>query len=188
MPSAPPAPPSISTGERRPLLRDPRRPPVRPRPPRVRWPLLAALAVVGTAAALYTWSHHERPAAKETAIPAAAPPPAVTPSQVDRWRAAARRVEEDRGTPIGRAARVEVPPELRHYADPRRFLAMQVAAWKENDYAIPADEADLARMIDHGDFVEMPAVGEHYVLYGVGANATEDPLAHFDAASGDEIP
>jgi hypothetical protein len=112
----------------------------------------------------------------------------VTPAQINPWRAAARLVEEDRGTPIGRAARVHVPAELRHYADSRRFLAMQVAAWKEKDYPIPHDEAELAEMIDRGELVEVPAVGDDYVLYGVGANATDEPLAHFDEASGDEIP
>src|SRR5262245_60170197 len=109
MPPAPPAPRSTSSGVRGPLPRDPRRAPVRARPPRVRWPLLAALAIVVTGAALYTWSHRERPVPTEIAGPEAAPPPAVTPSQVERWRAAAKRVEEERGKPIGRAARVEVP-------------------------------------------------------------------------------
>ena len=119
---------------------------------------------------------------------AAAPPPAVAPSEVNPWREAARLVEEDRGQAIGRAARVHVPAELRHYANKKRFLALQVAGWMEKDYPIPADEADLARMIDHGDMVEVPAFGKDHVLYGVGANATDEPLAHFDRATGREIP
>jgi hypothetical protein len=107
---------------------------------------------------------------------------------VNPWRAAAKLVEEERGKPIGRAARVHVPGELQHYGDKRRFLAVQVASWKENEYPIPHDEAELAQMIEHGDLVEVPAVGDNYVLYGVGANATDEPLAHYDKATGDDIP
>jgi hypothetical protein len=118
----------------------------------------------------------------------AAPPPAVPPSQVNPWRAAARLVEEDRGEPVGRGARVHVPAELRHYPDKRRFLAVQVAAWMEHDYPIPHDEAELARMIERGEMVEVPPLGEDYILYGVGANATGEPLSHYDRARGLEIP
>jgi hypothetical protein len=135
--------------------------------------------------------HHFRPHLTTPSRPpetAAAPPPAVAPSEVNPWREAARLVEEDRGQAIGRAARVHVPAELRHYSDKRRFLALQVAGWMEKDYPIPADEADLARMIDRGEMVEVPAFGKDHVLYGVGANATGEPLAHFDRATGREIP
>jgi len=119
---------------------------------------------------------------------AAAPPPAVLPSEVNPWREAARLVEEDRGQPIGRAARVHVPAELRHYPDKKRFLALQVAGWMEKDYPIPKDEADLVQMIDRGEMVEVPAIGKDHILYGVGANATGEPLAHYDHATGREIP
>jgi hypothetical protein len=118
----------------------------------------------------------------------AAPPPAVPPAQVNPWREAARRVEENRGEPMGRAARVHVPAELRHYADKRRFLAVQVAAWMEKDYALPHDEAELAQLIERGEMVEVPALGEHHILYGVGANATGDPFGHYDRKTGQEIP
>jgi hypothetical protein len=134
---------------------------------------------------------HFRPRGSEPAPApesAAAPPPAVVPSEVNPWREAARLVEEDRGQPIGRAARVHVPAELRHYANRKRFLALQVAGWMEKDYPIPADEADLAQMIDRGEMVEVPALGQDHILYGVGANATGEPLAHFDRVTGREIP
>jgi hypothetical protein len=150
------------------------------------WGLLACAVIAGGLAL-----HHFRPhltAPSPAPESAAAPPPAVAPSEVNPWREAARLVEEDRGQPIGRAARVHVPAELRHYADKKRFLAMQVAGWMEKDYPIPDDEADLAHMIDRGDMVELPAFSKDHVLYGVGANATGEPLAHFDRASGREIP
>lgn len=133
--------------------------------------------------------HRPRPAADAPAADTvAAPPPALPPAQVNPWKAAARRVEEDRGAPIGKAAKVHIPAELRHYADTRRFLAIQVAGWMEQKYPLPHDEAELAQMIARGDLVEVPSLGEHYILYGVGANATDDPIAHYDRASGVEIP
>ncbi|HEV7501669.1 MAG TPA: DUF5715 family protein, partial [Vicinamibacteria bacterium] len=53
---------------------------------------------------------------------------------------------------------------------------------------LPHDEAELAQMIEHGDLVEVPSLGAHYILYGVGANATDDPLGHYDRATNQEIP
>ena len=86
-------------------------------------------------------------------------------------------MEEDRGQAIGRAARVHVPAELRHYPDKKRFLALQVAGWMEKDYPIPDDEADLAQMIDRGEMVEVPADlltgGEHYALEVAGDSMME---------------
>ena len=150
------------------------------------WWLLAGVLLASGVALL-----HFRPrggASAPARESAAAPPPAVVPSEVHPWREAARLVEEDRGAPIGRAARVHVPDELRHYANRKRFLALQVAGWMEKDYPIPADEADLAQMIDRGEMVEVPALGKDHILYGVGANATGEPLAHFDRRTGREIP
>jgi len=149
------------------------------------WLLVPALLVAGLAV-----FHFQRRNVAPAAAPesAAAPPPAVVPSEVNSWREAARLVEEDRGQPIGRAARVHVPAELRHYPDKKRFLALQVAGWMEQDYPIPKDEADLARMIDRGEMVEVPAIGKDHILYGVGANATGEPLVHYDSATGQEIP
>jgi hypothetical protein len=160
------------------------------RPARSRWWWLLVPVVLIAAAGAY---FHFRPAAPQREAEAApdttaAPPPAVPPAQVNPWREAARRVEEDRGAPMGRKARVHVPAELRHYADKRRFLAIQVAAWMEKKYPLPHDEAELAGMFDRGEVVEVPSLGEDYILYGVGANATGDPMAHYDAASGQEIP
>jgi uncharacterized protein DUF5715 len=120
--------------------------------------------------------------------PAASPPPALTGPQVKSWKAAARKVEENRGAPIGRAARVEVPPELRHYADRRRFLAVQVAESQEQDLDLPDDYVELTRMIERGELVELPPVGNDYVLYGVGANVDDQPFAHYDRATGSDIP
>jgi hypothetical protein len=116
-----------------------------------------------------------------------APPPQVPGPAVNRWREAAKRVEEDRGQPTGRGARVRVPTQLLHYADKRRFLAIQVAGWREQNYELPHDDAGLARLIRKGEYVEVKPVTDDYILYGVGANATGEPLFHYDVSSGREI-
>lgn len=124
------------------------------------------------------------PASDETWV---APPPQVAPTLAQRWRAAAKKVEEERGEPMGRAAGPDIPAPLRHYADTRRFLAIQVAGWMEQEYELPHDEAALARLIATGDLAEIEPVGDHHVLYGVGANASDGPFTHWDRRSGREV-
>ncbi|HKS42764.1 MAG TPA: hypothetical protein VJX74_19285, partial [Blastocatellia bacterium] len=65
------------------------------------------------------------------------PPPTVEAPQVDPWKEAAHKVEEDRGEPVGRKAQIEIPAELQHYSDRRRFLAVQVAESRELPYKPP---------------------------------------------------
>jgi hypothetical protein len=121
-------------------------------------------------------------------VPYVAPPPAIDAPDAPTWRAAARKVEEPRGEPMGRGASVRIPTELRHYRDTRRFLAVQVAGWREQGYPLPHDYAELAEMIQRGELVAVPVLGEDYILYGVGANASDDPLAHYEADTGRHIP
>lgn len=116
------------------------------------------------------------------------PPPTVEAPQVDPWKAAAHQVEEERGEPTGRKAQINTPAELQHYSDRRRFLAVQVAETREQRYDLPEDYADLAALIRKGELVEMPALGDDYILYGVGANASDDEFMHYDRASGQNIP
>jgi hypothetical protein len=103
---------------------------------RLLWWGLFAIAVLAGGLVAYRL-RPQSPSAAPAPESAAAPPPAVAPSEVNPWREAARLVEEDRGQAIGRAARVHVPAELRHYANKKRFLALQVAGWMEKDYPIP---------------------------------------------------
>jgi hypothetical protein len=126
-----------------------------------------------------------RNARKETAVQ---PPPTVEAPQVNPWKEAAQKVEEDRGEPTGRKAQVETPTELKHYSDRRRFLAVQVAESREQDYDLPHDYADLVRLIRSQQMVEMTPLGDDYILYGVGANATDEPFTHYDKSSGENIP
>src|SRR5689334_12540542 len=116
------------------------------------------------------------------------PPPTVEAPQIDPWKAAAHKVEEDRGEPTGRKAQINTPAELQHYSDKRRFLAVQVAETREQRYDLPEDYADLAALIRKGELVEMPALGDDYILYGVGANAGDDDFLHYDRATGEDVP
>lgn len=144
----------------------------------------AILLGIGLALALGMWGDLPKP--EEVAVPP--PPNALTAPVVRTWREAARRVEESRGEPVGRAAAVVVPPELRHYSDRRRFLAVQVAESRAQDYELPHDYAELVQLIELGQMVEMKPVGDAYVLYGVGSSVSDDPLTHYDRATGADIP
>src|SRR5687768_12022744 len=112
---------------------------------------VAAFVLVGSTLAFFRPDllRLEDAPAPETHI---APPPQVPGPAVNRWREAAKRVEEDRGQPTGRSARVKVPPQLLHYGDKRRFLAIQVAGWREQNYELPHDDAGLARLIRKGQY------------------------------------
>ncbi|MEK6303111.1 MAG: DUF5715 family protein [Acidobacteriota bacterium] len=114
-----------------------------------------------------------------------APPAGV--ATLDPWKQAIGRVEQDRGEAMGRNALVEVPAELRHYADRRRFLAVQAADSHAHNDSIPSDFADLAQLIQQRSFVEMKPLGQDYVLYGVGQNVGGGPFTHYDRATRQDI-
>jgi hypothetical protein len=128
-----------------------------------------------------------KPAVEERA-PAESPPPNIPAPQMETWKSAALRVEEDRGEPMGGRAKVAVPDELRHYANRHRFLAIQVAESKEQALPIPYDYGQLVELIRQGGLVEMKPFGDDYVLYGVGAAATTAPFTHYDAERGVDVP
>ncbi len=141
---------------------------------------LAALCLV---AILILVSRSRSP--KEAVMP---PPPTIEPAKIDPWKEAAAKVEEDRGEPVGRKAEVQTPDELKHYSDRRRFLAVQVAETREQEIELPHDFAELIELIRNQNLVEMEPLGDDYILYGVGVNASDEPFTHFDRASGEEIP
>jgi hypothetical protein len=154
----------------------------RPRPPsRAKWLALAALLAP---LVFITPASRQQPP-----LPPAVPPPQDLPEpQLRSWTSEVRRVEEARGEPIGRRAHVRVPPELMHEADRRMFLAVQVAESQEQEYELPEDDAELAALVREGEMVEVPPVGDAYVLYGVGAHAGGEPFAHYERSIGVEIP
>lgn len=143
---------------------------------RARVLLLLLLALV-----LPTGCRRER---HDAAMPA---PVTVPPAMIDPWQEAALKVEEDRGEPVGRQAKVEVPAQLKHSEDPRRFLGVQVAEWREQELQTPHDFADLISLIRKGELVELPALGQNYILYGVGYSASDEPFTHYDKTTGKSV-
>ena len=117
-----------------------------------------------------------RRATQENLVPA---PGTVLPALIDPWQEAVLKVEEDRGELMGRQAQVEVPAQLKHYDDPRRFLGIQVAEWRKGRLQTPHDFAALIILIRKGELVELPALGENYILYGVGYKASDEPFTHY---------
>jgi hypothetical protein len=116
------------------------------------------------------------------------PAPASLPTpQIDPWKQAALKVEESRGEPEGRQVKPDVPEELKQYRDRRRFLSIQVAEWREQQIETPHDFAALVELIKRGELIEVPALGDDYILYGVGLAASDEPLTHYDKATGKSI-
>ena len=114
-------------------------------------------------------------------------PPTVT-EPVDLWKEAATRVEQDRGEAIGHSAMVEIPEQLKHYVDRRRFLAVQAADTRARTNDISDDFADLVPLIQRSELVEMKPLGSNYILYGVGYSVSGEPFAHYDSSSRQTIP
>lgn len=99
---------------------------------------------------------------------------------VDPWADAAEKVKEDRGEPVGKKAKVEIPAELRHYRDTRRFLATQVAEVREQTLQTPQDLVELAGMVERGEMVALEPVTENYILFGVGGNTDKGPFSRYE--------
>ncbi len=144
----------------------------------------AALVILFTVAAVYVW---KRGRAQAPSTGATEQTEASVSDPLKPQRVAVQRVEEDRGAPTGNKADIEVPAELKLYKDRRRFLAIQVAEWREQKYEIPDDFADLAEMTQRGEFVTLPVFGADYILYGVGLRA-DDELTYFDPKTLKSIP
>jgi hypothetical protein len=111
----------------------------------------------------------------------------VEAAEIPAWEKAAQKVSEDRGEPVGRQAKIDVPSQLRHYSDRKRFLAVQVAEWRKHHFETPRDYADLAGLIQKGEFVELKPVSDSYILYGVGGRATGAPFTVFNKSSSKSV-
>ncbi|MBA3767284.1 MAG: hypothetical protein H0W99_09910 [Acidobacteria bacterium] len=108
-------------------------------------------------------------------------------AEINLWKQSVLKVKEDRGEPTGKQAKITVPPQLGHYSDTRRFLAIQVAEWKEHQFETPTDFVGLARLIRKGELVSLKPVTEDYILFGVGGNAEKDPFTHYEKSSGKRL-
>ncbi|HEX8922530.1 MAG TPA: DUF5715 family protein, partial [Pyrinomonadaceae bacterium] len=113
-------------------------------------------------------------------------PSTAVAAETSSWTQAVQKIKEDRGEPTGKQAKVEIPQQLRHYSDTRRFLAVQVAEWREHRFETPHDFVDLARMLKSGEMVELPQVSRNYILFGVGGNADLAPFTRYE--NGKRIP
>jgi hypothetical protein len=94
---------------------------------------------------------------------------------VTGWAQAIAEVEQGRGG----GGPLQVPGELRHAADRRVFLALQLADARERSVQPPHDQPHLAQMILAGLLVELAPLGDHHIVYEVGMDAREDPVTHF---------
>jgi len=117
-----------------------------------------------------------------------APPSPVASAEPNPLALAISKVEAERSEPIGREASVAIPVELKHYRDRRRFLAVQAAEFRKQRLPLPLDYADLVDLIGKRQFVELKPLDGDYLLYGVGAGATDEAFAHYDLASGKNVP
>jgi hypothetical protein len=107
----------------------------------------------------------------------------------ERFKQGLLEARQDRGEPMGgEAPGVEIPAELKQYAERGRFLAIQTAKAQEQGLRIPHDFAELAEMKRESQFVELKSAGESYVLYAIAGGVTDEPFNHFDKASGKSVP
>jgi len=100
-------------------------------------------------------------------------------SSADTWDQAIEKVKADRGEPAGGNARVETPPELKHYSERHWFLATQVAEIAKYNVHTCQDYMDLAAMLEHGEMVTVPALTESYILFGIGERADEEAFSRY---------
>jgi len=138
---------------------------------------------LGLALALVAAVFYSAPRRRGAVEPSMPPPEAARPETVDPWKQAALRAEEERDEPTGRQAEIEIPSQLRHGQDRRRFLGIQVAEWRKHRIETPHDYAGLVALIRRGELVEAPPLGEDYILYGVGYSADDEPFTHYDKAT-----
>lgn len=105
---------------------------------------------------------------------------------MNRWTLAVQQVKADRGEPMGKQAKVDIPHQVRHYGDTRRFLAIQVAEVKEHGLRTPQDLVELGEMVAKGEMVSLPPATDKYVLFGVGAHARKNAFTRY--INGTSVP
>ena len=105
---------------------------------------------------------------------------------MNRWTLAVQQIKADRGEPMGKQAKVEIPQQVRHYGDTRRFLAIQVAEVKEHGLRTPQDLVELGEMVAKGEMVSLPPATDKYVLVGVGAHARKNAFTRY--INGKSVP
>jgi hypothetical protein len=102
----------------------------------------------------------------------------VSATNPEQWAQAIAKVKEDRGEAANQGG-ISVPAQLRHYEDRHWFLATQVAEVRKHNVQSCQDFVDLAAMLERGELVNVPAVTDTYVLFGVGAKADEGVFTRY---------
>jgi hypothetical protein len=128
------------------------------------------------------------PSTSAPAVLASADPTPAAGQPTAPYDIAHARVQEDRAEAMGLAARVAVPAELQHYSDRRRFLAVQMADTRQEQLELPQDDGDLAAMLRGGTLVELAPLGQDYILYDIGTDAADDPMAAYDPDAHKDVP
>jgi hypothetical protein len=141
--------------------------------------VVAALLIAVAAFSIFLLPASKRRGGQSLAAYISAPQ-AASAAEVSSWSQALQKIKEDRGEPVGKQARVDVPAQLKHYSDSRRFLAVQVAECLEHKIDSPQDFVELADMIKKGELVELKPVSENYVLVGVGGLADKEPFTRYE--------
>src|ERR1041384_6982375 len=96
----------------------------------------------------------------------------------DAWNRAVEIAKADRGG--GGAGALEIPAELKHYEERYWFLATQVAEIEKYNVPTCQDYLDLAAMLQRGEMIPVAAVGDTYVLYGIGQRADDGPFSRYE--------
>src|SRR5216683_2341192 len=128
----------------------------RPRPRIRRHHQAAILLLVAVIGGYALWMRGDRSAPSGQNPPAAALAPAGT---------LAPPATSPAVPPSTAAPSTTEPAEPKHYSDRRRFLAIQMADTRQEQLELPQDDGDLAAMLRAGKLVELPPLGEDYILY-----------------------
>ena len=138
--------------------------------------LFASLAVLAAIALFVMPGIRHRTRGQQGILSNFAIPGVAQASEINPWKAAIEKVKQDRGEPTGKQAKVDIPSEVKHYSDTRRFLAIQVAESRQHSLRTPTDLVDLADMVKRGEMVTLQPVTDNYILFGVGGSANKNPL------------
>lgn len=143
---------------------------------------------LGTVAVLFALLGTSREARRSVSVGMMVAPLSVAAAEADPVERAVLLAEEERDAPMGRKADVEIPSQLKHYSDEKRFLALQVAEARRLGLTLPRDYPALADLIRAGQLVELDPLGDGFILYGVGLNAGDGRFTHYDARKDRSVP
>ena len=149
--------------------------------------LFASLAIFAAIALFLMPGIRQRTRSQQSVFAMFAIPGVAQAAEINPWKAAIEKVKQDRGEPTGKQAKVDIPSEVKHYSDTRRFLAIQVAESRQHSLRTPTDLVDLAAMVRRGEMVTLKPVTDNYILFGVGGNANKNPFTRYAQGKSVEV-